>query len=45
MHSPGFELGSEMSQVSEVNQCILQSTPPPHWPSPDVMPGKETNEF
>ena len=26
---PGIELGSEMSQVSEVNECILQSTSPP----------------
>ena len=26
---PGVELGSEMHQVSEVNECILQSTPLP----------------
>ena len=39
---PGIELRSEMSQVSEVNECILQSTP---LPSPDVMPEKETCEF
>ena len=40
----GIELGSEMSQVSEVNECILQSTPPP-LPAHDVMPDKETCEF
>ena len=26
---PGIELGSEMSQVSDVSESILQSTPPP----------------
>ena len=40
---PGIELGSEMSQVSEANECILQSTPP--HPAPDVMPEKEPCEF
>ena len=29
-----------MIQVSEVNECILQSTP--SLPAPDVMPEKET---
>ena len=28
-HPPRIELGSHMSQVSEVNECILQSNPPP----------------
>ena len=41
---PQIELGSEMSQVSEVNECILQSTPPP-CPTPDVMHEKEPCEF
>ena len=36
-------LGSEMNQVSEVNECISQSTPP--LPAPDVMPEKESCEF
>ena len=40
---PGIDLGSEMSQVSEANECILQSTPP--VPAPDVMPEKEPCEF
>ena len=39
---PRIELGSEMSKVSEVNECILQSAP---LPSPDVIPEKETCEF
>ena len=42
---PGIELGSEMSQVSEVNECILQSAPPPPFPAHDAMPDKETCEF
>ena len=42
--SPGIELGSEMSQVSEVNECILQSTlPPTILPAHDVMPDEETS--
>ena len=45
-HPPGIELGSEMSQVSEVNECILQSSPhPPPLPAHDAMPDKETCEF
>ena len=35
-----IELGSHMSQVSEVNECILQSTAPPSITY--FMPGKET---
>ena len=41
----GIELGSEMSQVSEINEFILQSTPPPPFPAHDVMSDKETCEF
>ena len=39
----GIELGSEMSQVSEVNECNLQSTPclSAHY----AMLDKETFEF
>ena len=40
--SPGIELGSEMSQVSKVNECIWQSAP---LPAHDAMPNKETCEF
>ena len=41
---PRIELGSEMSQVSKLNECILQSTPPPHSIT-YFMPEKETCEF
>ena len=40
---PGIELGSEMSQVSKINECILQSTL--SFPAHDAMPDKETCEF
>ena len=40
---PRIELGSEMSQVSEVNDCILQSIHP--LPAHDVMPDKEIVNF
>ena len=39
---PGIELGSDMCQVSEVNECILQSTPPSIT---YFMPEKEICEF
>ena len=37
-----IELGSKMSQVNEVNECILQSTP---LSITYFMPEKETCEF
>ena len=40
---PGIELGSEMSQASEVNEHILQSTSP--LPAHDIIPDKETCKF
>ena len=43
--SAGIELGFEMNQVSEVNECILQSTPLPPLSINYFMPEKETCEF
>ena len=42
---PRIELGSEMSQVGEVNECILQFATVPPLPADDVMPDKEICEF